>query len=211
MHKIPRIPLAGMYPAVKRATDVAVSVVAIIVTFPVMLVIAVLVAANLGRPVLFVQQRPGLHGEPFLLLKFRTMRQPTSTHRTDEERLTPFGRWLRSTSLDELPSLWNVARGDMSLVGPRPLLMQYLPLYNAEQARRHDVRPGLTGLAQVRGRNALSWPEKFALDTQYVDTYSLGLDLRILVETIGVVMRRSGIAADGDATMPPFEGNSEDQ
>jgi lipopolysaccharide/colanic/teichoic acid biosynthesis glycosyltransferase len=199
-----------MYPTVKRASDVAVSVVAIIVTFPVMLVIAGLVAANLGRPVLFVQQRPGLHGEPFLLLKFRTMRQPTSAHRTDEERLTPFGRWLRSTSLDELPSLWNVARGDMSLVGPRPLLMQYLPLYNAEQARRHDVRPGLTGLAQVRGRNSLSWTEKFALDIQYVDTYSLGLDLRILAETIGVVMRRSGITAGGDATMPPFEGNSED-
>ncbi len=168
--------------------------------------LAVLIAH--GRPVLFRQTRPGLHGAPFELVKFRTMLLPEQVGGAadDAVRLTWLGRFLRATSLDELPSLWNIVRGDMSFVGPRPLLMDYLPLYSAEQARRHDVRPGLTGLAQVRGRNGQSWDKRFELDVWYVEHRSLLLDARILVETVLVVLRREGIAAEGHATMPRFAG-----
>jgi lipopolysaccharide/colanic/teichoic acid biosynthesis glycosyltransferase len=159
---------------------------------------------------LFRQVRPGLHGHPFTLYKFRTMRGAATGEagvHTDAERLTGFGRWLRATSLDELPELWNVLRGDMSLVGPRPLLMRYLPLYTAEQMRRHDVRPGVTGWAQVNGRNALSWEDKFALDVWYVDHRSLLLDLKILARTVAAVFRREGISYENSATMPEFTGS----
>lgn len=175
-----------------------------------MLAIALEVRRRLGPPVLFTQVRPGLNGRPFRMLKFRTMRDAVDLDGrvlSDAERLTQFGRTLRSTSLDELPGLVNVARGEMSLVGPRPLLMQYLPLYSAEQARRHEVRPGLTGWAQVNGRNALSWDQKFTLDTWYVDNRSFALDLRILWLTVRKVVRREGISAEGEATMAPFSGN----
>ena len=168
------------------------------------------VRLRLGAPILFRQVRPGLKGRPFELLKFRTMTDTcdaAGVPRPDSERLTPFGRWLRSTSLDELPALWNVLRGDMSLVGPRPLLMQYLPRYSPQQARRHEVRPGITGWAQVNGRNALTWPQKFELDVWYVDNRSFWLDLKILWLTLLVVWRRDGISARGEATMPPFMGN----
>ena len=157
----------------------------------------------LGSPVLFRQTRPGLHGEPFELLKFRTMRTGAGA---DVERLTRFGRLLRSTSLDELPELWNVVRGDMSIVGPRPLLMEYLALYSPRQARRHEVLPGLTGLAQVEGRNLVGWDERLELDVRYVETRSLALDLRIIGRTIGLVLRREGISGEGEATMAPFRG-----
>jgi lipopolysaccharide/colanic/teichoic acid biosynthesis glycosyltransferase len=159
--------------------------------------------------VLFVQVRPGLHGAPFRIYKLRTMRDATDASGRplpDQDRLTPFGAWLRSTSLDELPELLNVLRGEMSLVGPRPLLMEYLPLYSAEQRRRHEVRPGITGWAQVNGRNALSWQRKFELDVWYVDHRSLWLDLRILALTVGSVLRRENISASGEATMPRFTG-----
>ena len=165
---------------------------------------------RIGAPVFFRQQRPGLHGQPFQMVKFRTMtdaRGPDGALLPDAERLTPFGRFLRSASLDELPELWNVLRGDMSLVGPRPLLMEYLPLYTPEQARRHAVRPGITGWAQVNGRNALSWEEKFALDVWYVDHQSLALDIRILWLTARKVLAREGISAAGEATMGKFTGN----
>lgn len=167
------------------------------------LVVAGLVALRLGRPILFVQQRPGRDGRPFGLWKFRSMRPGTGT---DAERLDGFGRWLRSTSLDELPSWWNVVRGEMSFVGPRPLLMEYLPLYDAEQARRMEVPPGITGWAQVHGRNAIGWPERLALDTWYVDHASLWLDLRILAMTIPAVVRRTGIVQPGESTMSKFQG-----
>ncbi|OCS47050.1 sugar transferase [Ralstonia pickettii] len=165
---------------------------------------------KLGSPVFFRQRRPGLYGEPFEMVKFRTMtdaRGPDGQLLPDAERLTPFGRFLRSTSLDELPELWNVVKGDMSLVGPRPLLMEYLPLYSAEQARRHEVRPGVTGWAQVNGRNALSWEDKFRLDVWYVDNHSLWLDIKILWMTVRKVIVREGISADGEATMSKFTGN----
>ncbi|SMO82226.1 sugar transferase [Propioniciclava tarda] len=192
--------------AVKRCLDVAVAGVGLVVSLPLQVGVAAVVRSKLGSPVLFKQQRPGLHGEPFTLLKFRTMREPDATHVTDEERLGRVGKILRATSLDELPSLINVLRGDMSLVGPRPLLMSYLPLYSPEQARRHEVRPGITGLAQVSGRNAISWEEKFARDVEYVDSRSLALDLRILAATLAKVIKRDGISAQGSATMPAFEG-----
>lgn len=192
--------------AVKRCLDVAVAGVGLVVSLPLQVGVAAVVRTKLGSPVLFKQQRPGLHGEPFTLLKFRTMREPDATHVTDEERLGRVGKILRATSLDELPSLINVLRGDMSLVGPRPLLMSYLPLYSPEQARRHEVRPGITGLAQVSGRNAISWEEKFARDVEYVDSRSLALDLRILAATLAKVIKRDGISAQGSATMPAFEG-----
>jgi lipopolysaccharide/colanic/teichoic acid biosynthesis glycosyltransferase len=175
-----------------------------------MLAVAALVALRLGRPVLFRQQRPGLHGRPFTLVKFRTMLDSggqAAVHQ-DKERLTPFGQWLRSTSLDELPELWNIIAGDMSLVGPRPLLMQYLPRYSPEQLRRHEVRPGLTGWAQIKGRNAISWDEKLALDVWYVDNWSLALDLKILLATFLSVLKREGIAGDGTVTMSEFMGAS---
>lgn len=168
------------------------------------------IRSKLGSPVLFKQIRPGLHGKPFTMVKFRTMtdaRDASGALLPDAQRLTPFGRFLRASSLDELPELWNVLRGEMSLVGPRPLLMEYLPLYSPEQARRHEVRPGITGWAQVNGRNAISWPEKFALDVWYVDNRSLWLDMRILLLTVRKVLVRDGISAAGEATMPRFEGD----
>lgn len=179
---------------------------------PILLILAALVRFKLGSPVLFRQKRPGLGSVPFQMLKFRSMRDAVDAHGTtlpDAERLTSFGRLLRSTSLDELPGLWNVLVGNMSLVGPRPLLMEYLPLYSPEQARRHEVRPGITGWAQVNGRNALSWDEKFALDVWYVDHQSLWLDIKILFLTVLKVFKREGISAAGEATMPRFTGSKE--
>jgi lipopolysaccharide/colanic/teichoic acid biosynthesis glycosyltransferase len=198
----------GARPAdrVKRAIDIVSSGLGLVVLAPVMGAVAVVVAATLGRPVLFRQMRPGRHGRPFQLVKFRTMRPggPQAGPSDDARRLTPATRWLRSTSLDELPTLWNVLRGDMSLVGPRPLLMEYLDRYTPEQARRHEVRPGITGLAQVRGRNRLRWSEKFAYDVWYVDHRSLRLDLAILLQTAVAVLRRDGIAAEHCVTAPEF-------
>lgn len=197
------------WPAAKRAVDIVLAAVALVVLAPVLAVVAVAVATALGRPVLFRQNRAGLGGKPFAVLKFRSMREanPLLGIVTDADRLTPFGRFLRSTSLDELPSLWNVVRGHMSIVGPRPLPVAYLPRYSPEQARRHDVRPGITGLAQVCGRNSLSWESKFALDVEYVDDTSFGLDMRILWATVGVVLRRDGISAAGEATASEFQGS----
>ncbi|WP_308222027.1 sugar transferase [Curtobacterium sp. MWU13-2055] len=194
----------------KRLLDVVGAAVALVALAPVLAAVAALVAAKLGRPVLFRQRRPGLHSEPFTILKFRTMLEPDPGRGrvSDADRLTPFGEFLRSTSLDELPSLWNILRGDMSFVGPRPTLCRYLDLYTAEEARRHDVLPGLTGLAQVRGRNALPWPERLRSDVEYVDTLTLGLDLRILLRTVGIVLRREGIAAPGHVSSDVFEGTA---
>lgn len=191
----------------KRCLDVTVSAIGIVVTAPVQVVTAAVVLWAHGRPALFRQARPGRDGVVFELVKFRTMRHPDATHVTDAERLTSVGRVLRSTSLDELPTLWNVLRGDMSLVGPRPLLVEYLPRYSPEQARRHEVRPGITGLAQVSGRNGLSWEEKLALDVEYVDRRSLRLDLAILASTVRSVLMRQGISGEGEATMSVFMGN----
>ena len=191
----------------KRGLDVTVSAVGLVLSAPVQLVTAGVVLAAHGRPVLFRQARPGKDGVVFELVKFRTMRHPDATHVTDADRLTTVGRLLRSTSLDELPTLWNVLKGDMSLVGPRPLLVEYLPRYSPQQARRHEVRPGVTGLAQVSGRNGLSWEDKFALDVQYVDQRSLRLDLSILVRTVRSVLRRQGISGQGEATMSVFVGS----
>ena len=193
----------------KRAFDIVAAGLAIIVFAPFVAVIALLVRWKLGSPVLFRQRRPGKDTRPFEMLKFRTMtdaRDCEGRLLPDADRLTRFGRFLRSTSLDELPELWNVLRGDMSLVGPRPLLMEYLPLYSEEQARRHEIRPGLTGWAQVNGRNALSWEQKFTLDVWYVDNRSFWLDIRVIARTIGNVLKRSGISAEGEATMPRFAG-----
>lgn len=194
------------YDALKRGLDVLGASFALIILAPVIAVVALLVAVQFGQPVLFRQERPGRGGRIFTLLKFRSMRSVDAAHDlvTDEQRLTRFGQVLRSTSLDELPSLWNVLRGDMSIVGPRPLLVEYLPLYSPEQARRHEVRPGITGLAQVSGRNALGWEEKFALDVDYVERRSLALDARILLATIVSVFRRQGISQEGHVTMPKF-------
>ena len=194
----------------KRLIDITASGAALVVLSPVLAVTAYKVKKNLGSPVLFKQTRPGLDGKPFEMIKFRTMKDATDKDGNllpDSERLTPFGQKLRSTSLDELPELWNVLKGDMSLVGPRPLLMEYLPLYNSEQARRHDVRPGVTGYAQVNGRNAISWEQKFALDTWYVDNQSLWLDIKILAKTVKQVLIRDGISAAGEATMSKFTGS----
>ena len=194
----------------KRLLDLTAALLGLIVLALPLLVLVALVRRKLGRPAFFRQTRPGLHGRPFQMVKFRTMtdaRGPDGALLPDAERLTPFGRFLRSTSLDELPELWNVLRGDMSLVGPRPLLMEYLPLYTPEQARRHAVRPGITGWAQVNGRNALSWEEKFALDVWYVDHQSLALDISILWRTVRKVLVREGISAAGEATMGKFTGN----
>jgi lipopolysaccharide/colanic/teichoic acid biosynthesis glycosyltransferase len=194
----------------KRLFDFTAALLGLIVLALPLLVLMALIRRKLGSPVLFRQTRPGLHGQPFEMVKFRTMtdaRGPDGALLPDAERLTPFGRFLRSTSLDELPELWNVLKGDMSLVGPRPLLMEYLPLYSPEQARRHVVRPGVTGWAQVNGRNAISWEEKFALDTWYVDHQSLQLDIRILWLTVKKVLVREGISAAGEATMGKFTGS----
>jgi sugar transferase EpsL len=187
----------------KRLLDLALVLPGLVLLAPVLLAVAVAVRVKLGPGVFFRQQRPGLHGRPFFIIKFRTMLPGTGP---DAERLTPFGRFLRSASLDELPELLNVLAGDMSLVGPRPLLMQYLPRYTKEQARRHEVLPGLTGWAQVNGRNALTWEQKFALDVWYVDNRSLWLDLEILWRTLRAVLLRHGISAPGEATMPEFTG-----
>ena len=191
----------------KRAFDVVVGGALLVVSLPVQAAVAVAVRRAMGSPVLFRQPRPGKDGIVFELVKFRSMRHADAEHVTDAERLTSLGRFLRSTSLDELPTLWNVVKGDMSLVGPRPLLVEYLPLYTAEQARRHEVRPGVTGLAQVSGRNALSWEEKFAVDVDYVDRRGLGLDLAILAKTIWAVVTRHGISGEGEATMGVFAGS----
>jgi lipopolysaccharide/colanic/teichoic acid biosynthesis glycosyltransferase len=192
----------------QRIVDLSVAAVVLLLLSPVLLVVTVLIMVALGRPVLFRQARPGLYGRPFTLVKFRTMLDPDPSRGllSDADRLTRLGRLLRATSLDELPTMVNVVRGDMSLVGPRPLLLRYLDRYSPEQARRHLVRPGVTGLAQVRGRNALSWEEKFALDVWYVDNRSIKLNAQICAETVLTVLRRDGIAAEGDVTMPEFLG-----
>ena len=190
----------------KRALDVAVALPALALLAPVLLLTALAVRLCMGSPVLFPHRRAGYRGRPFTLLKFRTMR-PGARNEADAARLTRLGALLRAASLDELPQLWNVLRGDMSLVGPRPLLMEYLARYTPEQVRRHEVRPGITGLAQVRGRNAITWEKKFALDVWYVDHASLRLDLYILWRTFVAVVRRSGVSAPGHATMPVFEGS----
>lgn len=198
----------------KRLLDIALSGMALIVLAPVLIALAALVRLKLGRPVLFRQTRPGLDGVPFEMIKFRTMtdqRDESGQLRPDAERLTPFGRFLRATSADELPELWNVLKGEMSLVGPRPLLMRYLERYTARQRRRHEVRPGITGWAQVNGRNALSWAEKFELDVWYVDNRSFLLDLRILAMTLLQVARRQGISSADHATMPEFLGSDADR
>ncbi|MGZ4556275.1 MAG: sugar transferase [Mycobacteriaceae bacterium] len=193
----------------KRPLDLALAIILCVLSLPIQAMVAMLVRMRLGSPVIFRQARPGAGGEPFELRKFRTMRpiDPSRGWVDDASRMTPFGAWLRSTSLDELPTLWNVVRGDMSLVGPRPLLTQYLDRYTPEQARRHEVRPGMTGLAQVSGRNALTWEQKFALDVRYVDTQSLLLDIRILLKTVLSVLRRDGIQAEGHVTMDEFQGS----
>ena len=197
---------------IKRILDIIIALLGLIILLPFLLLISLIILVVLGRPVFFCQQRPGLHGQSFILIKFRTME-----HQNDEadeslpdiERLTRFGRFMRSTSLDELPELWNVLKGDMSLVGPRPLLMEYMPLYSKEQARRHEVRPGITGWAQVNGRNAISWEEKFLLDIWYVDNRSTWLDIKILLLTIKKVILRKDISADNEVTMYKFKGNKE--
>lgn len=194
----------------KRIFDVVASGSALLVLSPVLVGVAYLVRKNLGSPVLFTQVRPGLNGKPFKMVKFRTMRDAVDAQGNalpDDQRLTPFGQFLRSASLDELPELWNVLKGDMSLVGPRPLLMEYLPLYSPEQARRHEAKPGVTGWAQINGRNAISWEDKFKLDVWYVDNQSLWLDIRILFMTVKKVVVRDGISADGEATMTRFTGS----
>ena len=194
----------------KRAFDIAASTSALVVLSPVLAITAYKVKKELGSPVLFRQTRPGLHGRPFEMIKFRTMKDATDKEGNalpDSQRLTEFGKKLRASSLDELPELWNVLKGDMSLVGPRPLLMEYLPLYNAEQAKRHNVRPGVTGYAQVNGRNSLSWEDKFKLDTWYVEHQSLWLDMKILLKTVKKVIIKDGISAEGEATMTKFTGS----
>lgn len=195
----------------KRLLDFCLAATCLFLLAPVLVLLAALIRLRLGSPIFFRQERPGLGGRPFLLCKFRTMtdsRDATGALRSDAERLTPFGRWLRSTSLDELPELWNIVRGDMSFVGPRPLLTRYLPLYSHRQARRHDVRPGLTGWAQVNGRNAATWDDRLERDVWYVDHLTFLLDLKILFATLGKVLRRDGISAAGEATMPEFTGST---
>jgi lipopolysaccharide/colanic/teichoic acid biosynthesis glycosyltransferase len=194
----------------KRLMDLALTLPLALLALPLMVLVAVLVRWRLGAPVLFRQVRPGFREAPFTLYKFRTMRDCRDSDGRllpDADRLTPLGRFLRSTSLDELPELWNVIRGDMSLVGPRPLRMEYLPLYSPRQRRRHEVRPGLTGWAQVNGRNAIPWEDRFEFDLWYVENRSLLLDLRILLRTVEVTLSRRGVAAPGEATMPPFRGS----
>ena len=194
----------------KRLIDFTASLLALLLLSPIMLITAWQIKKKLGSPVLFKQQRPGLLGRQFNMLKFRSMKDAVDVNGNplpDDERMTPFGDKLRSSSLDELPGLWNVLKGDMSLVGPRPLLVQYLPLYNKEQARRHDVRPGVTGWAQVNGRNAISWEEKFTLDVWYVDNRTFWLDIKILYLTVKKVFVKEGISADGHVTIEPFTGS----
>lgn len=194
----------------KRAMDLAIAFVALILFLPVMMTVACLVRLKLGSPVLFCQQRPGLHGKPFTMVKFRTMAEAVDAQGValpDECRMTRLGSFLRTTSLDELPELINVLKGDMSLVGPRPLCMEYLPLYSSEQARRHCVKPGVTGWAQVNGRNSISWERKFELDVWYVDNQSFMLDVKIMIMTLVSVLKRDGISSDSYVTMEDFKGN----
>ena len=196
----------------KRVLDIAIASTALVLLSPVYALVAYKVKKNLGSPVLFRQTRPGLYGKPFEMIKFRTMKDAVDTQGNplpDSERLTPFGKMLRATSLDEMPELWNVIKGDMSIVGPRPLLMEYLPLYNREQAKRHNVRPGITGHAQVNGRNAISWEKKFELDTWYVENQSLWLDFKIMLKTVKKVITKDDISAEGEATMIKFTGTPE--
>ena len=198
----------------KRLFDIVASAPGLIFLSPVFLILIYLIRKNLGEPVFFTQERPGKDGKPFKMIKFRSMRDAVDKDGNplpDSERLTPFGKKLRATSLDELPELWNVLKGDMSLVGPRPLLMSYLPLYNEFQFRRHEMKPGVTGWAQVNGRNALSWDEKFAHDIWYIDHYSFWLDMKILFLTVKKVFIKEGISAEGEATMPYFTGNDTDE
>jgi lipopolysaccharide/colanic/teichoic acid biosynthesis glycosyltransferase len=194
----------------KRVMDLLGAGLGLILLSPVIAILWIMIRRNLGVPVLFRQTRPGKDGVPFEMIKFRTMKDahgPDGTPLPDDQRLTPFGSKLRSASLDELPELWNVVKGDMSLVGPRPLLMEYLPLYSPRQARRHDVRPGVTGWAQINGRNAISWPAKFDLDIWYVENRTLWLDIKIIALTVKKVLKRDGISAAGDATRPKFKGD----
>lgn len=194
----------------KRLLDIIIASIALILLSPLYAYVAYKVKKNLGSPVLFRQVRPGLNGKPFEMIKFRTMKDAVDAQGNplpDSERLTPFGKMLRSTSLDEMPELWNVIKGDMSVVGPRPLLMEYLPLYNEEQAKRHNVRPGMTGHAQVNGRNAISWEEKFKLDTWYVENQSTVLDFKIMLKTVQKVIAKDDISAEGEATMTRFTGS----
>ncbi len=198
----------------KRLFDFCASLTALVIFSPIIALVAWKIRKNLGSPVLFKQTRPGLQGKSFNVVKFRSMKDAVDSQGNvlpDSERLTPFGEKLRSSSLDELPGLWNVLKGDMSLVGPRPLLVQYLPLYNKEQARRHDVRPGVTGWAQINGRNAISWEDKFTLDVWYVDNRTFLLDMKILFLTVKKVFIKEGISAEGEATMPAFKGNSNEK
>lgn len=198
----------------KRLFDIVSSFFALLLFSPIIALVAWKIRKNLGSPVLFRQTRPGLNGRPFEMVKFRTMKDATDMQGNilpDAERMTPFGNKLRSSSLDELPELWNVLKGDMSLVGPRPLLMQYLPLYSKEQARRHEVRPGVTGWAQINGRNAISWEDKFKLDVWYVDNRSFWLDFKILLLTVRKVLIKEGISAKGEVTMPSFKGSKNDE
>lgn len=205
------------YDVIKRALDLVTAAALAFLLSPVLLAVAIAVRVKLGTPVLFRQSRPGKNGEIFTILKFRSMRTAEAGTSdidavgSDAARLTRFGRFLRSTSLDELPELWNVIKGDMSMVGPRPLLVDYLTRYNEQQARRHEVRPGLTGWAQVNGRNTTSWQERLAMDTWYVDHRSLGLDARIVLLTLKTVLGRQGVSAEGEATMTQFEGNARDE
>jgi lipopolysaccharide/colanic/teichoic acid biosynthesis glycosyltransferase len=198
----------------KRLLDIVASGLGLLILSPVFLLIGMLVWIKLGRPIFFIQVRPGYLARPFTMWKFRTMKNDKNNQGElllDEERITPFGQWLRSTSLDELPELFNVFLGQMSLVGPRPLLMSYVPLYSKEQYRRHDVKPGITGLAQVSGRNHLSWPKRLAIDVEYVNRVSFWLDLKILLKTIFKVIKREGIVSEGFVSSAPFQGETEDE
>lgn len=195
----------------KRIFDIFFATLALCLTGPVIILVAIVVRVSIGSPIFFIQQRPGMFGVPFQMVKFRTMRDSFDVNDNplpDHQRVTAIGRFLRSSSLDELPELWNVLRGEMSLVGPRPLLMEYLPLYSIEQARRHNVRPGITGWAQINGRNALTWEDRFRLDAWYVDNQSFLLDLRILAMTVVKVLAREGISAPGEVTMSKFTGRT---
>lgn len=198
----------------KRLLDIIIASIALILLSPLYAFVAYKVKKNLGSPVLFRQVRPGLHGKPFEMIKFRSMKDALDAQGNplpDSERLTPFGKMLRSSSLDEMPELWNVIKGNMSIVGPRPLLIEYLPLYNTEQAKRHNVRPGMTGHAQVNGRNAIGWEEKFKLDTWYVENQSTRLDFKIMFKTVHKVLAKDDISAEGEATMTKFVGSKTDK
>lgn len=202
--------LSGTSELIKRLVDLSLSIVAIILLWPIALVVAIAIILSAGRPIIFSQIRPGMNAKPFKLYKFRTMKNlyDTDGHLLpDCERITRLGNLLRATSLDELPNLWAIIKGDMSIVGPRPLLMEYLDLYNEEQAKRHNVKPGLTGWAQVKGRNAITWEEKFKLDVWYVNNHSVLLDFKIMLLTVKKVFFSEGISADGEATMPKFKGS----